>query len=225
MSLADWTVVERPAPPPGSSPMVVRAVMEAPIVTYDESISLDAALEWAVFRRAANSSDSIVIPELRATEEPLTFRIPLAAEQVGDVWVWCASDAVWPDHVSRSTHYTRRRPPVSEIQRMTTAARVDISKGGTKALNTPSPQVFACIITWYAVGDIEAVRDLLLDVRALGALRCHGRGAVLRWEVEPHSDADAWRQRVMPDPTGPHLVAYRAPRWHRRRKTRGYAWR
>lgn len=221
-TLADFVVTERPEAPGVCVPMVVRADMNAPVVSYDDTIMLDGLLEYAVFRRAEALLGRNALPELSGASEPLTWRLPLAAVDAGDVWVWCASAAQWPEQVARSTHHIRRRPPVEYLQRHTDVGRVTINLAGTKAKNAPTPQTFARELTWYAVGDPDLVRDLLVDISNVGQLRNHGRGEVIRWHVEPHDDTDAWRRRPMPGEGG-DSIAYRAPYWHRRRRTTGAA--
>lgn len=44
--------------------------------------------------------------------------------------------------------------------------------------------LWAPVITWYGVGDVERVRELLRTVRAIGGGRKRGLGRVHRWVVE-----------------------------------------
>src|SRR5690554_2988687 len=103
-----------------------------------------------------------------------------------------------------------RRPPRSTLFPYTTLFR---SAGPMKARDTPLPATLVSEITWYALADPEPLAELLDRVWSLGRLGTHGHGRVLRWEVHPHGDRDAWRNRVLPDPDGP-LDGIRAPYHH-----------
>jgi len=47
--------------------------------------------------------------------------------------------------------------------------------------------LWAPLIIWYAVGDVDRIRELLTPLRAIGAGRKKGYGLVYRWTVEPVS--------------------------------------
>ena len=70
---------------------------------------------------------------------------------------------------------------------------------------------------WLTLADPEPLAELLDRVLSVGRLGRHGHGHVLRWEVHPHDDREAWRDRVFPRPGGvPQSI--RAPYHHPKRK-------
>ena len=206
-----------PGTPPGAVPLVVSAILASPIVTADEVVMLDGILGGAVLRRIDEELGREALPALTPRTVPLDLRLPLQAWHDPDVdtWGWCASAADWGEHITRSTHDLRRRPPVTETQRLTTVARIDVGLGPAKAKNVPMPQVHAPVVRWYCVGVEDGVRDLLGYVSCIGRLSGHGRGEVHEWRVEPSTEPDAWMRRPLPTPNGDQEVAVRPPYWHR----------
>lgn len=47
-------------------------------------------------------------------------------------------------------------------------------------------------LTWRAVGDPDAIRELLTDLRSIGKNKGSGDGVVTRWEVTETPDVDDW---------------------------------
>ena len=82
-----------------------------------------------------------------------------------------------------------------------------------KARDTPLPATLVSEITWYALADPDRSLNSWIEVLSVGRLGRHGHGRVLRWEVHPHDDREAWRDRVLPHPDGvPQSI--RAPYHH-----------
>ena len=164
-------------------PLVVTAHMAEPVVTTDAVIHLDGVLAWGAFRAYERRRDRPPLPPMTSAA-CVDFTIPLATWRFGDVWGWCASAAQWPVQTIRSTEYVRRKPPEHEYKQYTSAGRYDIALGPAKAHNKPITTSFCRTLTWYALGDRDAVAALLRDVTAIGKLVGHGHGVVMRWEVD-----------------------------------------
>src|SRR5690606_41586573 len=111
----------------------------------------------------------------------------------------------------------RRSPAVDESARYARARKHHRAAGRMKARCTPLPAPLVREIAWYALADPAPLAELLARVWSLGRLGRHGHGRVLRWEVHPHDDREAWRDRVLPHPDGvPQSI--RAPYHHPKRK-------
>lgn len=55
----------------------------------------------------------------------------------------------------------------------------------------PAPVTLTPRLTWYGVGEVDQVRDLLTPIRSLGKRRAKGEGNVLSWDVH-EVDGDPW---------------------------------
>lgn len=87
--------------------------------------------------------------------------------------------------------WVNRRPIIAEAQVFGLTKRINITAGINKGYRIPQQvtHVKDGRVTWFAIGDAEAIRDLLTDVTHLGKKRSVGRGAVTSWLVEPY---DSW---------------------------------
>lgn len=56
-------------------------------------------------------------------------------------------------------------------------------------------------LTWTAIGDPDAICDLLSDVRAIGKKRSQGEGVVLNWTITVSPDLDQFSAAHL-SPTG-----------------------
>ena len=63
--------------------------------------------------------------------------------------------------------------------------RIDIKSSRYKAYRMPLVVQLFDRLVWYAVGDLEAVRDLCGMVTHIGKKSSQGLGAVDHWQVEP----------------------------------------
>lgn len=206
-------------------PLVVTAQMQEPVVTNGTGVHLDGILAWGAFAAYERRRDRPPLPPMTSTH-CTDFSLPLATWRLGDVWGWCASAAQWPVSTIRGTEYVRRKPPESEYKQHTRAGRYDLALGAAKAQNKPVPVAFARTLTWYALGDADAVRALLEDVTHIGKLVGHGHGAVMAWDVAPTEsdwsiERDGVLTRRMPGGwngrSATHNGAIRAPYHHRTR--------
>lgn len=94
--------------------------------------------------------------------------------------------ATWTQHERRFVH---RRFPAHEAAMLgePKLRRIDISAGPQKSYRIPHSVAFAngSSVAWWAIGDADAIRDVLLEATHLGRRRAVGRGAVDMWTVEP----------------------------------------
>ena len=88
--------------------------------------------------------------------------------------------------------WVNRRAPVDQYQHLTSAkGKVLITAGPDKSYRLPleTGHLVNETITWWCIGDDDAIRDLLVGVRYLGKKRSVGLGAVEWWDV---SLCDTW---------------------------------
>ena len=113
--------------------------------------------------------------------------LPFERRGAGDKWYWaCSFSQTKPiteyvtywhrrfdDHLERYIDFKGRRGKVAE------------SSGRYKAYRMPLNIMLLPRLEWYAVGDIDVVRDLCQGVAAVGKKPAQGYGIVERWDVEP----------------------------------------
>lgn len=161
------------------TPLVVRAHLGGAIALPDGSMALDALLASQVALRAG-------WPPPRDVSDCRPIEIPIAKEPGGRFHLASFSVITANIHERR---FVNRRAPVEQYQTIgeSKIRRVQITAGKNKSYRIPIATAHAegDVVTWWCVGDAEAIRDLLTTVLYLGKRRAVGLGRVVRWEVEP----------------------------------------
>jgi hypothetical protein len=210
-------------------PIRVTAELAEPIVYYGDGLHLDGPLSWGAYMELP-AEERDAMPPLSHADDAIDLELPLARVVVEDGllgWVWAAS-AVHADWLGETVVEVRKRPPEGEFITRTSAKSFHRSLGHTKAWDLRYPAALARRLVWYAVGDAEAVFDLLaLHVPNVGKKARQGNGRVMRWAVEPwpHDwsvERDGELTRRMPHAFRPDAVpsrgALRTPYHHRSRQ-------
>lgn len=204
--------------------MRVLARLASSIVTVDGLLHLDGLLAYVAYLQHPERDS---LPPVDLEHEPIDFELPLARWRWGDSWGWCAS-SIEADWVAEETRYASKPTPSAQMARYSDSPSVNVGAGPHKAWRLPFPARLASEARWYALGDLDAVRDMLRYVHHLGKLRHHGAGEILGWDVAPW-DAD-WSlvrggrpMRYLPwgwpDVDGHRVVAaLRPPYWHSARQ-------
>lgn len=190
-------------------------------IALSGGLEIDALLMAIAAREAGHG------PALFGTRE---IPIPIARSECGRVYL--CSTGIYAAEQSR-LHRVVKRPVLTEKMRFNCRGRMNDSSGEDKAWMLPV-QVHTLEddrIDWWAIGDAERIRDLLVHVTHLGRKRAHGFGEVVAWSVEK---CEPWAKgfpvvhagkptRLLP-PDYPGLVeprlAYRVPSppyWERHR--------
>ena len=176
-----------------------------------------------------------------AVDAPADPDLPLArcpGDGTADGWHWAATFgvAVLPDGTparDAQAHYRTGRLDGRQAEH---AARplpehIPERNGRYKARRAPDLSTPAAAVLWRAVGDPDAVLDLLAPLPAIGSARSRGEGAVRSWQVtavpggDPHAhghlDAAGSLARPCPHACLPPGVAHqtgpaglRPPYWH-----------
>lgn len=158
------------------TPLVVRAVVPGHVCIPHTPVMLDALLMWAAAMRDG-------LPPLLDDAAP-PIEIPLAKSECGRIFLCSEAQYQWEEH---DLHWLNRRFPVAEAQAMgeSKMRRLNIAAGATKSYRLPMEVGYLrdSLVEWYAVGDADAVLELLSLVTHLGKKRSVGKGEVQSWSV------------------------------------------
>ena len=163
--------------------LVVTARLGGPVHAPEGLPILDGLLAWAVATRDG-------LPPPLTAAEATRVEIPIAVEPGGRFHL-CSQG--FAEVEAEELRYTNKRPPIAEYQALADPKmkRVDIGAGANKGYRIPRPVQYLAddLITWWAVGDADAVRPLLDVVTHIGKRRAVGWGRVVEWRV---SVCDPW---------------------------------
>lgn len=158
-------------------PLRITATLSGAICLPEGPIALDSLLMAAVALR-----DGLDPPASPA--ECRELEIPIAMER----GIYLASSGVYSVD-QREGSYTNQRFPLSEAQDMASPKfrRIQITAGKTKSYRLPREHLHLRDdrVTWFAIGDADAVRSLLVWLPYLGRKRAVGLGKVRAWDVAP----------------------------------------
>lgn len=167
-------------------PIVVTATIGGPIHAPDGLPMLDGLLAWATAARDG-------LPMVLTAADAQDIDLPLQRSACGRLWL-CSQGS--GEVEAAELRYTNKRPAIEQIQTLAEPKmkRVDIGAGANKGYRIPRPVSYLVEdrITWWAIGDVGAVRALLELVTHIGKKRSVGWGRVVGWRVEPVSPWDGF---------------------------------
>lgn len=195
-------------------PMKVTAFMQTgKIATTDLYLPLDSILAEVWMRqhhpeRMAGSQssirpDNLVVPEL-----------PFERRGEGDDWYWACSFACGKPQREEIVYWHKRLDAVEAetyVDFGGRRGRVDTHAGVYKGYRMPLVTFLVPTLSWYAVGDIASVWEMVRTVAHIGKKRSQGYGRVVRWQVETWPE-DLSHLRAIPDPDGAEM-GIRPPYW------------
>jgi CRISPR type IV-associated protein Csf3 len=164
------------------------------------------------------------------THDLIIPELPFERRGSGDNWYWACSFNVVPPLHEYVMHWHKRFDDHLEkyVDFRGKRGKIDTKSGKHKAYRMPLVVQLFDLLTWYAVGDLEAVRDLCSTVTHIGKKSAQGLGAVDYWEIEPWPEdwSEVARGRLsravpaelgLPDGVqGGRMAQYgiRPPYWH-----------
>lgn len=145
-----------------------------------DALHLDALLMAAVAKRdnlppLYTAADAINAPPLD---------IPIALSECGRYYL---ASALIGDVVARENRFVQRRFPLQECIAIggSSIKRIALTSGSCKSFRVPTEAQHVPLATWYAIGDEQAVRELLTWITRIGKRRAVGEGLVREWRVQP----------------------------------------
>lgn len=173
----------------GMAAMVVTARLESPLSQPDRlSPTLDGILAYSMVRRAAGGVDGMAMDD---SQMEAVTGLPLAIDRRFDDWWYCTSIPLIDPARRWSHHIHRRFDGEAKGGYLSGDKKISTKAGTFRSRRMPDQLVSLRYVSWAAIGDAGAVRDLLSTVTHVGAGRARGYGQVREWIVEPADDAAA----------------------------------
>jgi hypothetical protein len=187
------------------APVLVRARLAAGIAQAAPwGIALDSLLAAQLWSREKQRLHDAghTTEGLHDTDVPADLPLPLArcTMAAGDdpqLWHWAATTA-WPEgrpaDLPPDVHTWTGRLDHRTAEQLTPDLPNVVSdrQGRYRARRMPLLVTVCQSVTWTAVGDVEAITDLLAPIRAIGKKRSSGEGHVIAWEITPLPGHDPW---------------------------------
>ena len=181
-------------------PFTVRARLSAGYAHATPwGISLDGLLaseRWESRKAAARAAgDDWCAYSADRTPEDIDLPLDRCDGDGAGNWHWAATYA-FPEDEAPGPHVQTwtARPDQHALAQITDRlpAHVDARRGRYRSWVMPLPLTVAPSLAWRAVGDPDAVADLLAGVVTIGKKRASGHGLILDWEITPNPAGDRW---------------------------------
>ena len=213
------------------TPCLVKAWMASPIA--GEAPMLDAILERHAFVNDINGCSALSVGRQLNTHDALTYDmlecVPLARHKFlcGET-CYCVSSPI-VDCANETTEHFVRRADYAELKnrvKPSETAKLRQVTGPYSPSFEPHRVRTVRAVAWYVLGDMDALREWLADIKHIGGKTSAGYGIVDRWTVEPAPDywmvADGVLMRPVPASTfrdapkgaRPYFGAIKPPYWH-----------
>lgn len=170
-------------------PITVTATMATGVAhTSPWGISLDGLLASELWH-TRKAQDPPAEPALDAADPP-DLDLPLArcVPDADGPWHWAATCA-WPDPIPTlpTVHTWTGRADHRALEHLTPALPKVLSdrQGRYRARCMPLLITNCATLTWSAIGDPDAITEILAGVIYIGKKRSQGEGRVLDWNVTP----------------------------------------
>lgn len=167
-------------------PLRIRAYLQSGVVSSETQLPLDSIV-FAQYVRDAVGERYYTLPNEIAVPDNLGINLPFRKNITSSKhWFYACSFAQWPEHIAEGMEaYTKKfdmnRSDLIDFGKK--KANVDISRGKHKAYHNKLYYRHALYVEWYALGDKQAIEDVLRFCTHIGKKTSQGWGAVLRWEV------------------------------------------
>lgn len=205
--------------------------MSNSVVTNDPSLPLDGIImKRALEEEYGHDLQAVLSDPKEQLIHPTEMPIKKVNED-SEKWLYASSFAQYQVRVE-STQYWHKRADFVHSDRINWKGRrgkIDIGSGVYRGYRMPMITLHIPDLTWWLVGNLSSIENLLVDVSAIGKKTGQGNGRVLRWEFEEIKEDWSVRKgrkytRAVPidnpndileESTSITFRAYRPPYWHR----------
>lgn len=171
------------------------------VLSRPHGVSFDGLLASVLWHRAKYAAYATGAPWRRfsALDTPAVLELPLA--RCGDIdqdedWHWaCTFSEQHPHTTQPSTRWRTSRTDHARLQQISPSispSRVTDRAGRYQSRLIPILAHLTTSLTWHAVGDADAIRELLEELPAIGKHTGTGEGIVTDWTVAPAPELSVW---------------------------------
>lgn len=174
------------------TPFKVTAHLLRGVVAEEHSLDLAGLLASRMWRekKASTAVDSMI-------KHPEDFDLPLDMCDHGDDWHWMATTG----HVQPLPGFPQEPRTHYRVVNDSWVARAadrplpyyHPRSSAYRDVMMPAHVSLTPTITWWGVGELEAIERLLFSITEVGKRRMVGEGKIIRWEFEEVTTDDAWR--------------------------------
>jgi CRISPR type IV-associated protein Csf3 len=168
---------------------IICCLSDGRIAGTDPFFPLDSILAAGWMRRHHpdayyNASSHMLAGEMIIPE------LPFERRGTGDDWYWACSFNTEPPRHEYVMHWHKRFDDHLEkyLDFGDRRGKINVKSSKYKAYRMPLVVQLFNRLVWYAVGDLEAVRDLCSGITHIGKKASQGLGAVDWWGVGPWSE-------------------------------------
>lgn len=194
----------------------ITARLRTPVLS-DATLPLDGILLYQAMREAYGPQDVTASGTL---DTSTLVDLPLEKRGTGTTWWYACSFAQWHGTVAEGTDHWNKRFDNQHsglVDFRGKRGKVIVEKSRYKSYHMPVFYRHALFVSWYAVGDMARIRELLCTAFCIGKKTSQGWGRV-EWVVDSwHDDwseynSDGNQMRALPDEDGV-LMGIRPPYW------------
>lgn len=152
----------------------------------DWSPDLAGLLEWLILDSKGLAAPNPTPEDVEASRSIVDAEMPIEKGILGDEWYWQVSAPCYQYRAEYSSNFRKRWSPGADSPSPNWGkrkAKWSGSEGHEKAYDLPNYVRVTNAVTWYTVGHLEGVENVLQGCTGIGKKRSHGQGQISRWEV------------------------------------------
>lgn len=165
---------------------IVAHLLSGFAVADDWSPDLAGILEWIILDDRGIAVPNPTIEDVESARAIVDEAMPLKKTMISNEWYWAVSSPCYQYKAEYSSNFRKRWNPGVDSPSPDWGKRKPKwsgSEGHEKAYDMPNYIRVTDAVTWYAVGNMAAVQELLNKCTGIGKKRSHGHGQVSSWEV------------------------------------------
>lgn len=168
-------------------PLQITAFLSNGIAVYDDwSPQLESLVVGEIIKQKKLFVPNANAEQVKETMNAIANLIPF------EMWegLYKCSAPVYRYKCEETTKYRKRWEPDGRINWGKRKAKFSTSEGAEKSYDLPLFLRLTPRIDWFAVGDRQAIENIVYDISGIGKKRSHGYGQIVRWEVK--TTAEDW---------------------------------
>jgi hypothetical protein len=161
-------------------PLQITAFLANGIAVYDDwSPQLESLVIGEIIQQERLAVPNASAEQVKETMAAIAPLIPF------EQWegLYKCSAPVYRYKCEETTKFRKRWEPNGQVNWGKRKPKFSTSEGGEKSYDLPLFLRLTSRIDWFAVGDRQAIENIVSDISGIGKKRSHGYGQIVRWEV------------------------------------------